>query len=405
MSDIEKRNQSLPGKIEDLSKFILIKTAELTARRLALKAIKNLPESNEAYQTITKETQDLANDLLYASAKLGEMSKDLPKDIGGDRRSKKYQTDNDVDSKKARLKEIGLTEKQAERFETIAENQDIIEDVINESIKNNDIPTKSEVLKRANKKKKEKKKKEDSKKKIIADGIDSSIIGDTSREVKIGDVIQLGNHTLYCGDAYGMDIKADAIITDPPYGINYEPNWKKWDGSDSDFSKIAGDEEPFNPMPFMKFKTMLFFGANNYSNNLPIGGWLVWDKRLDEVKDAMIGSPFELAWFISRHTAKKAIIKRILHGGVVNADSVSGNNEKRYHPTQKPISLFQSIIEELTHENEIIYDPFAGSGTTLLACELSNRKCRTVEIDPKYCSIIISRWEEMTNKKAIWMQE
>jgi len=277
-----------------------------------------------------------------------------------------------------------------------------------ENIVNKLTPTGAELVKKEQKKvdkeiKKQEDKKEEEKKKEDAGKIDAAIV-DPTREIKLGDIIKLGNHILYCGDAYGMDIKADAIITDPPYGINYEPNWKKWDGSDSDFNKIAGDEEPFNPTPFMKYKTMLFFGANYYNNNLPLGGWLVWDKRTDEVKDKMIGNPFELAWFISQHTDKKAIIKRILHGGVVNADSKKGNNEKRYHPTQKPIFLLQSIIEEITLENEVVFDPFAGSGSTLLACELSNRNCRAIEIDPKYCSIIISRWEEATNNKAIWMQ-
>jgi len=240
-------------------------------------------------------------------------------------------------------------------------------------------------------------------KRVRASEVDATIISEAAIIVTPGDIIALGEHLLYCGDTYDIDIEADALITDPPYGISYEPDWRKWDGTPSDFRKITGDTEAFNPTPFMKYKTMLFFGANNYSNNLPIGSWLVWDKRLDEIKDAMIGSPFELAWFISQHTTRKAIIKRILHGGVVNADSIDGNNEKRYHPTQKPVILFQSIIEDLTKENEIIYDPFAGSGTALLACELSNRKCRAVEIDPEYCAIIVSRWEKMTNKKAIWM--
>lgn len=252
--------------------------------------------------------------------------------------------------------------------------------------------------------KKQEDKKEEEKKKEYAGKIDVAI-AEPTRDIKLGDIIKLGNHILYCGNAYEIDIKADAIITDPPYGINYEPDWKKWDGSSSDFKKIKGDMETFDPTIFMKYKTMLFFGANYYCNNLPIGGWLVWDKRTDETKDKMIGNPFELAWFISQHTNKKAIIKRILHGGVVNADSKKGNNEKRYHPTQKPIFLLQSIIEEITLENEVVFDPFSGGGSTLLACELSNRNCRAIEIEPEYCSIIISRWEEATNKKVIWMQE
>lgn len=232
-----------------------------------------------------------------------------------------------------------------------------------------------------------------------------NIQGDITIQVEPGDKIKLGNHILYCGDSYKMNIDADAIITDPPYGIKYEPNWKKWDGSPTTFKKITGDTEPFKPLHFMRYKTMLFFGANYYNQELPVGGWLVWDKRTDEIKDKMIGSPFELAWFISEHTEKKAIIKRILHGGVVNADSEKGNNEKRYISTQKPVALMEAILNDITIENDIIYDPFAGSGSTLLACEITNRKCITVEIEPENCSIIISRWEKLTGKEAQWMQE
>lgn len=215
-----------------------------------------------------------------------------------------------------------------------------------------------------------------------------------TRNIKVGDTWILGKHIVICGDAYSLidNLQADALVSDPPYGIDYQPDWNKWDGSKGDFKPIAGDDKPFNPLPFMNFSTVLLFGANYYSNQLPLGGWLCWDKRTKEELDKMFGSPFELAWYKSAITTRKSIMVRIQHGGVVNADSESGNNDKRYHATQKPIVLMQEIIQAITNDTDTILDPFAGSGSTLLACERLGRACVAVEIDPRNVEIIINRW-------------
>jgi site-specific DNA-methyltransferase (adenine-specific) len=190
------------------------------------------------------------------------------------------------------------------------------------------------------------------------------------------------------------DKSVDAVITDPPYGINYLPEWDKWDGSASDFSKIEGDDKPFDPLPFLKYRTVVLFGANYYSDKLPLGGWLVWDKRLDEKKDKMIGSPFELAWFVSENTSAKCKMVRVMHGGVINADSVYGNNEKRFHPTQKPIRVMTSIIEAFTKKGDTILDPFMGSGSTGVACVKLGRNFIGIEKEPKYYDIAARRIAE-----------
>jgi hypothetical protein len=218
--------------------------------------------------------------------------------------------------------------------------------------------------------------------------------------VQYGQVWRLGRHTLICGSAYDCDkIEATAIITDPPYGIDYNPDWKKWDGSESDYKKIEGDAQEFDPRPFLNYPTVLMFGANYFTKHLPQGGWLCWDKRLRDELDEMVGSPFELAWFKSSSTKRSAIMIRVLHGGVVNADSVQGNNQKRFHPTQKPVVLMEEILKKVTKEKEVICDPFCGSGTTLIAAENTGRTCIAYEIEPSYCNIILSRYEQLTNEK------
>jgi DNA modification methylase len=224
--------------------------------------------------------------------------------------------------------------------------------------------------------------------------------------VERGDLWQLGRHLLLCGDAYNHDdmarlvddVVVDALISDPPYGIDYRPDWRKWDGTPGDFQQVTGDDRPFDPVPFLNYPTVALFGANHFSHLLPPGGWLCWDKRTDEKKDAMFGSPFELAWFESANTTRRAIMIRLLHGGVVNADSENGNNEKRYVATQKPVRVMATVLHELTEPDDCILDPFAGSGSTLLAAESVGRSCLAMEIEPAMAAITLGRWAEMTGE-------
>lgn len=200
-------------------------------------------------------------------------------------------------------------------------------------------------------------------------------------------------NTIIQGDCTTMfnDYSTDwVLITDPPYGIDYQPDWDKWNGSASDFKKVEGDNHKFNPTNWLKFKTVILFGANYYSDLLPVGNWIIWDKRTDEKKDKMIGNPYEMAWYKSSHT-KGQRIYRVLHGGVINADSFLGNNEKRYHPTQKPLTLMKRIISDFTEVTDIVFDPFAGSGSTLIAAKHLGRKYIGIEIDPEYVKIANDR--------------
>ena len=128
------------------------------------------------------------------------------------------------------------------------------------------------------------------------------------------------------------DKSIDLVLTDPPYGINYKPDWNKWNGDNTDYKMIAGDDKPFNPDFLMGFNAIVLFGANYYSDKLPIGDWIVWDKRLSEKLDKMFSNPIELIW--AKSDKPRVDIIRVLSGGVVNPDSINGNNEKRYHPTR-----------------------------------------------------------------------
>jgi site-specific DNA-methyltransferase (adenine-specific) len=182
----------------------------------------------------------------------------------------------------------------------------------------------------------------------------------------------------------------DAVITDPPYGIGLKPEtWQHWDGTKHNrYVSIVGDDKPFDPEPFLHFETVVLFGANYYCDKLPIGGWVIWDKTLGK-HDALQAHP-ELAW-----CNKKGITMfRVLHNGVINDDSIIGNNEPRFHPTQKPIRLMKMIIKKYTNESATILDPFMGSGTTGVACVQTGRSFIGIEIDKGYFEIASNRIAE-----------
>jgi site-specific DNA-methyltransferase (adenine-specific)/modification methylase len=153
----------------------------------------------------------------------------------------------------------------------------------------------------------------------------------------------------------------------------------------------------------LAFQNVILWGANNYCQRLPQGGWIVWDKRLSEAADKMLGSPFELAWSSHRRLFK---IIRVLHGGAKNADALNGDvaNEARFHPTQKPIRVMQQCVEFFL-SSETILDPFMGSGTTGVACAKLGRKFIGIEIEPKYFDIACKRIEEAYAQPDMFIEQ
>jgi len=191
--------------------------------------------------------------------------------------------------------------------------------------------------------------------------------------------------TIYHGDCREILpelSRFDLLLTDPPYGINYVPYQRNAVQRD----QIMGDDKEFDPSHLLNLECShkVIWGGNNFANQLPIGGWLCWDKRTNESADRCLGSPIELAW-----TSKKTLfaIARIMHGGVVNAD---GFNVRRVHPTQKPIKLMTWCLSFFPKANQIL-DPYMGSGTTLLAAKLHGLTAVGIEMSEKYCEIAAMR--------------
>jgi len=201
-----------------------------------------------------------------------------------------------------------------------------------------------------------------------------------------------GRVTLYLGDCLEIAPTlqgVDAIITDPPYGMNLDPKWKKWNGAKQEWNKILGDDEKFDPSPWLAWEKVCMWGATYYSDRLPVGDWLVWDKRCSEQLDKMFGASLEAAWIRGKGTTH---VLRMMHGGVVNADSEKGNNAKRMHPTQKPTRLMSWSMEIVgVEESETVLDPYMGSGTTGIACIRTGRRFVGIEKDPAHYATAVER--------------
>lgn len=215
-------------------------------------------------------------------------------------------------------------------------------------------------------------------------------------QVQRGDLWQVGEHKILCGDSTNAEDvarvlageKADAVVTDPPYGIDIVgKNGHLGGGKIAGVNKyvpIVGDDKPFDPGFLLDAAPVLvLFGANYYADKLPSSsGWIVWDKREDTTSDNH--ADCEMAWTNIKRPAR---IYSQLWRGMIRR----GESGDKMHPTQKPVGLFIWIFETCTQANELIYDPFLGSGSTIIAAENTSRRCYGLEIEPRYCAVILER--------------
>lgn len=221
---------------------------------------------------------------------------------------------------------------------------------------------------------------------------------------KLGDLIVLGRHRLLCGDSTNIQHverlmageRADAVYTDPPYGIAYSGKGITAVGVGGDFGEILGDRdtdaarEAFACAATLAAPVSVWWGANYYCDSLPPShAWIVWDKEV--VGD--VYSAAEMAWTGAQ--GRTRMFRHQWHGMV----KASERGEKRVHPTQKPVELAKWALAEFG-AGQVVVDLFGGSGSTLIACEASNRSARVMEMDPQYCDVIVSRWEKATGQKA-----
>ena len=214
---------------------------------------------------------------------------------------------------------------------------------------------------------------------------------------KLGDIYQLGTHRLMCGDSTSIDaveklmngIYPDLIHTDPPYGMNavskssvLKKNYKI-DILGDDTPDVAKDAFRLIHGMYPEAK-QIWWGANYYCSALPDSEcWLVWDKNNGQNDQ----TDCELAWANFR--------------SVVRQFTKASEKINRVHPTQKPVELMEWIIKRFNLSAKTIADYFGGSGSTLIAAEKHGITGYIMEFDPRFCDVIVKRWEDFTGKKAV----
>ena len=220
----------------------------------------------------------------------------------------------------------------------------------------------------------------------------------------LGDLYEIGEHRLLCGDSTDSDAvaklmngqKADMVFTDPPYGMSLDADFSKM-GSDTikagrKHENIKNDDKQFDPSIIFTFfnycDDIILFGADYYSDYIPNkneGSWLIWDKRVEDKYDKIIGSSFETIF--SKRKVKREIIRyEYVSWANRMADKVNGIKP---HPTMKPIGMLNILLDKFT--GSFIADLFLGSGSTMVASHQLKRKCYGMELDPKYCDVIVKR--------------
>jgi site-specific DNA-methyltransferase (adenine-specific) len=256
----------------------------------------------------------------------------------------------------------------------------------------------------------------------LADVVEDEIPNQVEPKAKLGDVWQLGKHRVMCGSSTSVDDvekltqsqQPDLVFTDPPYGIDVVSS-SKGSGSNggnksfgsvvgsnivkaNNYSPIIGDSTTDTASDFyltcksLGFSNYVIWGGNYFTEFLPAKKcWFVWDKKGRKWDDNF--SDFEMAWTSFDKPAK---IFTYVWMGIVQ----SGQREKRVHPTQKPAGLVVDCLNYLDSNFKTIYDGFGGSGSTLIACEQTDRTCLMMELDPKYVDVIIARWEKLTGEQA-----
>jgi DNA modification methylase len=232
--------------------------------------------------------------------------------------------------------------------------------------------------------------------------------GGIETDIVIGDLFEIGEHRLLCGDSTDSDSvaklmdgkKADMVFTDPPYGVSYQSNFRtkteKFDVLKNDNIFIT---EWINNLPLFSNGFVFVWTSWKVLKKWiefcePIGeisNLIIWNKGgggMGDLKGTFC-SDYEVALVYNRGAQIKG--KRL--GSVWNVGKDSSS--KYLHPTQKPVELPAMAIENITNKNELILDLFLGSGSTMVASHQLKRKCYGMELDPKYCQVIIDRMKKL----------
>lgn len=251
---------------------------------------------------------------------------------------------------------------------------------------------------------------------VIEDEFDETVPEEPTS--KKGEIYKLGKHFLMCGDSTDINdveklmngVKADMLLTDPPYNVDYEG------GTGLTIQNDNMDDETFR-----EFLRVSFFNANSVMKEGAV--FYIW--HADSEGYNFRGACHDIGWKVRQCLiwCKNTLVmgrqdyhwkhEPCLYGWKEGASHLWASDRKqttvlefdrpsvsKEHPTMKPVGLFDYLIKNNTKKDDIVLDLFAGSGTSIIACEQNGRIAYSMELDPKYVDVIISRWEKLTGQQA-----
>ena len=254
-------------------------------------------------------------------------------------------------------------------------------------------------------------------------GQDAEEIAEPSEDpvVKPGELWLLGDHQLLCGDSTRIDElvrlceegSVDLYLTDPPYNVAYEGKTKDAltiendNMSDEDFRKFLLDAFSTADFAMKPGASFYIWHADNEGYNFrgacrdnawKVRQCLVWNKNSLVLGRSDYQWKHEPCLYGWKEGAGHAWYSDRKQTTVLDFDKPLRNGD---HPTMKPVDLFEYQIGNSTKKGDVVLDSFAGSGTTVIACENTGRKARAMELDPRYCDVIIKRWQDLTGEDAV----
>lgn len=244
-------------------------------------------------------------------------------------------------------------------------------------------------------------------------------------DIVLGDLIEIGRHRLLCGDSTNADDVANLLdggnpilmVTDPPYGVNYNANWRneaeRADGTPigaSAIMKVNNDDRHDWTESYSLFTGDVVYvwhrgrNAGLVHQNLNDAGFelvaqIIWAKNNIVIGRGDYHFKHEPCWYAVRKGKKHNWQGSRKQHSVWDIDKPL--KSETGHSTQKPVECMSRPIKNNTYEKESVYDPFIGSGTTMVACQQLNRLCYGMEIDPKYCQVIIDRMQKLDSALTV----
>jgi DNA modification methylase len=247
----------------------------------------------------------------------------------------------------------------------------------------------------------------------------------------LGDIWQLGNHRLMCGsstEAHAVDLLIDGqepntMITDPPYGVNYDAGWraeakgtKKTEREDTSTIQNDNQSDWYDAYSLFTGNVAYVWHASAFTDvvmdglkraGFEIKAQIIWNKNVHALSRSDYQWKHEPCWYAIKKGANHNWVgdrKQKTIWDVQNVMFEKDAGGKTSHPTQKPVELYIRSINNNTNSGEYVYEPFGGSGTGIIAAEKTNRRSLTMELDEKFVDVIINRWQSYTGKEAIHIE-